>query len=145
MYIIIMCSNLFRVMLKQSWVPLDLLLKMKKICTNLCNSIKKLILNLISWILYEVFSLLICLGVVKDKRLFSKFNKFIQHQRLICHSIKRRTNWEMRRTLVSAPEMTPTYDCGAFLVGAVLILYLYRKKKLELQDSSIDKNGIFAK
>ena len=143
MYIIIICSNLFRAMLKQSWVPLDLLPKMK---TNLCNAIKKLTLNLVSWMLYEVFSFLICFGVVKDKRLSCKFNKFTHHQRLIRYSIKRRTNWEMRRTLVSAPEITPTYyDCSAFLVGAVLIFYLYRKRKSELQDDSIDKNGIFAK
>ena len=127
-------------MFKRSWVPLErtailhLLVKMQNSCFI---SIKKLILDLVSLILYEVFSLLICLGIIKDKRLSSNyFDKLIRHQRLLCHSIKRRTNWEMRRTLVSAPEITPTYDCGALLLGTVLIFYLYRKKKIKFQEIS---------
>ena len=117
---------------------------MQNIISDYSNCLKKLVLDLVSVIIYEVFSLLICLSVVKDKQLSSKFNKFTRHQRLICYSIKRRSNWEMRRTLVSAPEITPTYDCGALLLGAVIIYYLYRKKKLKSQNISIDNNAIFA-
>ena len=118
---------------------------MQNIGSNCSNSVQKLVLNLVSWMLCEVFSLLICLGVVKDKRLSSKFNKFIWHQRLIRHSMKRRTNWEMRRTLVSAPEITPTYDCGALLLGVVLVSYLYRKKKIKFPEISNEKNTILAR
>ena len=117
---------------------------MQNIISDYSNCLKKLVLNLVYWMLYEVFSLLVCTGVVKDKQLSSKFNKFTCHQRLIRYSIKRRTNWEMRRTLVCAPEITPTYDCGALLLGAVIIYYLYRKKKLKSQYILID-NAIFAK
>ena len=117
---------------------------MQNICSDYSNSLKKLVLHLVSLIIYEVFSLLICLGVVKDKQLFSKFNKFTRHQRLIHYSIKRRTNWEMRRTLVSAREISPACDCGAVLLGAVIIYYLYRKKKSKSQYISIDNNAIFA-
>ena len=131
-------------MLNLSWIPLDLRTMMQNIISDHSNSLKKLVLDLVSLIVYEVFSLLVCLGVVKDKQLSSKFNKFTRHQRLIRYSIKRRTNWEMRRTLVSAPEITPTYDCGALLLGAVLIYYLYGKK-LKSQNITIDKNAIFAK
>ena len=131
-------------MLNLSGVPLDLRAMMKNICCDSSNSLKKLVLNLVYWMLYEVFSLLVCIGVVKNKQLSSKFNKFTRHQRLIRYSIKRRTNWEMRRTLVSAPEITPTYDCGALLLGAVIIYYLNRKKKLKSQYISIDNNAIFA-
>ena len=145
MYIIIMCSNIFRIMLILILVPLDLWTKMQNICSDYSNCLKKLVLNLVSLIIYEVFSLLIYLGVIKDKQLSSKFNKFIHHQRLIHYSIKRRSNWEMRRTLVSAPGITPTYDCGALLLGAMLIYYLYRKKKLKSQDTSIDNNAINAR
>ena len=118
---------------------------MHNICSDYSNCLKKLVLDLVSLIIYEVFSLLIYLGVVKDKQLSSKFNKFIHHQRLIRYSIKRRSNWEMMRTLVSAPGITTTYDCGALQLGAVLIYYLYRKKKLKSQDTSIDNNAINAK
>ena len=126
---------------KQSWF----LEKMQDICSKYCTWLQKLVLNLVSWMLYQVFSLLTCLGVVKDKRLSCKFEKFIQQQRLIHYSVKRRTHWEMRRTLVSTPEITPTYDCGALLLGAVLIFYLYRKKKLKLHEVSIESNIILAR
>ena len=130
---------------KQSWVPLEFLTKMKDICSKHSTFLQMLVLNLVSWVLYQVFSLLICLGVVNDNRLSCKFEKFIQLQRLIHYSVKRRTHWEMRRTLVSAPEITPTYDCGALLLGAVLIFYLYRKKKLKLHEASIESNIILAR
>ena len=141
MYIKIIFSD-FRTMFKRSWVPLErtailhLLAKMQNSFSNHFNSIKKLVLDLVSLILYEVFSLLICLGIVKGKRLSSNFDKLIRHQRLLCHSIKRRTNWEMRRTLVSAPEITPTNNCGALLLGTVLIFYFFRKKKIKFQEIS---------
>ena len=131
-------------MLNLSWIPLDLRTMMQNIISDHSNSLKKLVLDLVSLIVYEVFSLLVCLGVVKDKQLSSKFNKFTRHQRLVRYSIKRRTNWEMRRTLVSAPEITPTCNCGALLLGAMLIYYLYGKK-LKSQNITIDKNAIFAK
>ena len=130
---------------KQSWVPLEFLTKMRDICSKHSTLLQMLVLNPVSWILYQVFSLLIYFGVVKDKRLSSKFEKSIQHQRLIHHSIKRKTNWEMRRTLVSDPEITPTYDCGAVLLGAVIIFYLYRKKKFKLHEVSIESSIISAR
>ena len=113
---------------------------MRDICSKHSTSLQKLVLDLVSWMLYEVFSLLVCLGVVKNKILYSNVNKFTRHQRLIRYSIKRRTHWEMKRTLVSAPEIAPTYDCGAVLLGAVIIFYLYRKKKLKLHEVSIESN-----
>ena len=131
-------------MLKGSWLPFEFSTKMQNICSNCSNSVKKLLLNLVSLILYEVFSLLIIVGAVKDTR-SSKFNKFIRHKRLICHSIKRRTNWEMRKTLVSAPEITPPYDCGAIFLGAVLIFYLYRKKKTKCLEISNERSIILAR
>ena len=129
---------------KQSWVPLEFLTKMRDICSKHSTLLQMLVLNLVSWMLYQVFSLLISLGVVKDKRLSCKFEKFVRHQRLVHYSVKRRTHWEMRRTLVSAPEITPTYDCGAVLLGAVIIFYLYRKKKLKLHEVSIESSIILA-
>ena len=118
---------------------------MQNSCSNCSSPLKKLVLDLVSLILYEVFSLLIHLGAVKDNGLSSKSNKFVQRQRLIHHSIKRRINWEIRRTLVSAPEMTPTYDCGAVLLGAVLLFYLHRRKKFKLQVISIENSVILAR
>ena len=131
-------------MIKRSCLPLEFLTKMQDIWSSCSNSVKTLVLNLVSLILYEVFSLLIFLGAVQDTR-SSKFNKFVQHKKLIYHSIKRRTNWEMRRTLVSAPEVTPTYDCGALLLGAVLIFHLYRRKKIKFQEISNGRSVILAK
>ena len=131
-------------MLKRSCLPLEFLTKMQDIWSSCSNSVKTLVLNLVSLILYEVFSLLIFLGAVKDTR-SSKFNKFVQHKRLIYHSIKRRTNWEMRRTLVSALEVSPTYDCGALLLGAVLIVHLYGRKKIKFQEISNGRSVILAK
>ena len=119
--------------------------KMQNSFSNRSSLLKKFALDLLSLILYEIFSLLICLGAVKDKIMSSKFNKFIWHKRLIRLSIKRRTDWEMRRPIVSAPEMTPTYDCGAVLLGAAFIFYLYRKKKLKLQEISIKSSVILAR
>ena len=135
----------YRTMLIRSWVPVEFLTKMQNIFSHHSTSFKKLILNLVSLILYEVFSLLIFLGAIKDKRWSSKFDKFIRHQRLVRHSIMRRTNWEMRRTLVSAPEITPTYDCGALLLGSVLIIYFFRKKELKFQNKSIGSNVLLAR
>ena len=129
----------------KNWIPLKFLTKIPVICSKCSTSLKKLVMSLVSWILYHVFSLLICLGAVKDTRLSSKFNKLIQHKRLICTSIKRITNWEMRRTLVSAPEITPTYDCGALLLGGVLIFHLYRKRILKLHNVSIKTSVMLAK
>ena len=39
----------------------------------------------------------------------------------------------MRKTLVIAPEIASTHDCGALLLGAVLIFYLSRKRKMKPQ------------
>ena len=140
-----MCSNIFRITLKRSLVPWKFLTKMKNVCSNCSNSLNNLVLNLISWMLYQVFSLLISLGVVKDKNLSSKFNEFILHRRLVHHSIKRRTHWEMRRTLVSAPEITLTYNCGALVLGAVIFLYLCRKRKIKFQEICNEKSVILAR
>ena len=144
-YINIMCLNLFRAMVKKNWIPLKFLTKIPVICSKYSTSFKKPVLNLVSWMLYHVFSLLICLGAVKDTRLSRKFNKFIQHKTLIHYSVKRRTNWEMRRTLVSAPEISSTYDCGALLLGGVLIFHLYRKRILKLHDVSIKTSVMLAR
>ncbi len=42
--------------------------------------------------------------------------------------IRRKTNWEMRRSIVLAPEMSPTQDCGALLLGVVLVWILCKRK-----------------
>ena len=139
-----MSCNLYRTVPK-GWNPFKFATEMQITRLKHSTSLKKLALNLVSWMLYQVFILLSCLEAVKDTRLSNKVTKIIQHQRLICHFVKRRTNWEMRRTLVSAPAITPTYDCGAFLLGAVLILYLFRKRTLKLQDVSFKSSVILAR
>jgi len=123
--------------------------KLQKVSLFYYSSSKMLLLNLISLVLHELFSLLNSLGIIKSKNLFisshsGKFDKTIQHQRLIHQSIRRRTNWEMRRTLICAPEMTPTNDCGAFLLGVVIMFYLH-KKKLKFHGYSIERTPILAR
>ncbi len=43
--------------------------------------------------------------------------------------IRRKTNWEMRRSIVLAPEMSPTQDCGALLLGIVLVWIISKRKR----------------
>ncbi len=43
--------------------------------------------------------------------------------------IQRKTNWEMRRSIVLAPEMSPTQNCGALLLGVALVWILYKRKR----------------
>jgi len=135
-----------RAMNKRSQIPWKIL---KKISSSFSTSLYLLTLNLISLFLYEIISLLYSLGVIKNKDLFissksGKFKKFHQHQRLIHQSIRRKTDWEMRRTFVCAPEMTPTNDCGALLLGVVIIFYLH-KKKLKFHGNSIERSTILAR
>ncbi len=47
--------------------------------------------------------------------------------------IRRKTNWEMRRSIVLAPEMSPTQDCGALLLGVVLVWIVFKRKQLVKQ------------
>jgi len=136
---------LFRTRNKRSRIPLELLTKMQNICTSCSTSLKALFGDLVSLILHEIFSLLVCIGIAKIKNFSSsstsgKLSKVFYYQRLLHHSLKRNTNWEMRRTLVCAPEMTPTYDCGALLLGAVLIFYL-KKKRIKLRLNSIKSSN----
>ncbi len=42
--------------------------------------------------------------------------------------IQRKTNWEMRRSIILAPEMSLTQDCGALLLGVVLVWILCKRK-----------------
>ncbi len=47
--------------------------------------------------------------------------------------IRRKTNWEMRRSIVLAPEMSPTQDCSALLLGVVLVWIVFKRKQLVKQ------------
>ncbi len=47
--------------------------------------------------------------------------------------IRRKTNWEMRRSIVLAPEMSPTQDSGALLLGVVLVWIVFKRKQLVKQ------------
>ncbi len=42
--------------------------------------------------------------------------------------IRRKTSWEIRRSIVLAPEMTSTQDCGVLLLGVVLVWMVYKRK-----------------
>ena len=116
---------------------IELLRKAWKVYSSYSAWLKIIMLHFVSWLLCQLFSLLISLGIAKNKRAFStsssgNSDKSVVHQTLLHHSIKRKTNWEMRKTLVSAPaESIPTLDCGALLLGAVLIFYLSKKRKLD--------------
>ena len=134
---------------RQSRIFLEFFKKMQTICSIYSASFKQLVLYLTSSILYEIFSLLICVGIVGNRKFLStsgkKFDLSIHHQRLLNNFISRKTNWEMRRRLVCAPQLVSTCDCGAFLLGAVLIFYLHRKKKLKLQSYSSESSEVLAR
>ncbi len=47
--------------------------------------------------------------------------------------IRRKTNWEMRQSIVLAPEMSPKQDCGALLLGVVLVWIVFKRKQVVKQ------------
>ena len=50
------------------------------------------------------------------------------HQRFQNLLIQRRVNWEMRSTTILSPELTPPGNCGALLLGTVLVWYFYKRR-----------------
>ncbi len=59
------------------------------------------------------------------------------HQRLINGFIQRRTNWEMRNSMVLAPELISSGNCGALLLGTMFVWYLYKKKIKQCQKEQL--------
>ncbi len=86
--------------------------------------------KLFIWISFYFDLLIYALGInnIFISRKCSKCCKVSSYQKQMNNLIRRKTNWEMRRSIVLAPEMSPTQDCGAFLLGVVLVWILCKRK-----------------
>ncbi len=86
--------------------------------------------KLFIWISFYFDLLIYALGLNKIfiSRKCSKCCKVFSYQKQMNSLIRRKTNWEMRRSIVLAPEMSPTQDCGALLLGVVLVWILCKSK-----------------
>ncbi len=91
--------------------------------------------QLFIWISFYFDLLIYAFGINKIfiSRKCSKCCKVSSYQKQMNSLIRRKTNWEMRRSIVLAPEMSPTQDCGALLLGVVLVWIVFKRKQLVKQ------------
>ncbi len=102
----------------------------KNICIMSLSIFRFLRSKLFIWISFYFDLLMYALSINKIfiSRKCSKCCRVSSYQKQMNYLIRRKTNWEMRRSIVLAPEMSPTQDCVALLLGVVLVWIICKRK-----------------